>query len=267
MTTKWILLALVLALLVPAVCLGFGKNKVQYRGFEWSILESDYFDIYYYDDEEFLAERVALLADASYDTLSKYFSHCLSTRIPIMIYRSQNEFQQTNITLELLGEGVGGFTELYKNRVVLPFTGSYDELRHVTMHELTHVFNFDMLFGGLLQSVFARQYTYSLPLWFVEGLAEYASEHWDAEAEMVMRDATINEYYFNLYQDVSGYLAYKQGQSVVRYIAERYGREKLSDILQSVTVTRNLDPEGHQVPRLEATLHGVEPLEGPEEQS
>jgi Tol biopolymer transport system component len=234
------LLAAVL-LLVPAFCFGFGKNKVQYRGFEWSILKSEYFDIYYYDDEEFLAERIALLADASCDTLSRYFSHNLSTRIPLMIYRSQNEFQQTNITLELLGEGVGGFTELYKNRVVLPFTGSYEELRHVTMHELTHVYNFDMLFGGLLQSVFARQYTYSLPLWFLEGLAEYASEHWDAEAEMVMRDAMINGYYFNLYQDVQGYLAYKQGQSVIRYIAERYGREKLSDILQSITVSRSMD--------------------------
>jgi Tol biopolymer transport system component len=237
---KRVLLVLLL-LVLPATCLGFGQNKVQYRGFEWAILKSDYFDIYYYEGEEFLAERVALLADACYDTLSGYFGHDLSTRIPIMIYRSQNDFQQTNVTLELLGEGVGGFTELYKNRVVLPFTGSYEDLRHVTMHELTHVFNFDMLYGGLLQSVFARQYTYSLPLWFLEGLAEYASEHWDAEAEMVVRDAAINGYYFSLYQDVSGYLAYKQGQSVIRYIAERYGREKLSDLLRSVSTTRNLD--------------------------
>jgi Tol biopolymer transport system component len=241
MKMKRVLIVSVLLLLVPVICFGFGQNKVQYRGFNWSILRSEYFDIYYYEGEEFLAERAALLADASYDTLSNYFSHSLSTRIPIMIYRSQNEFQQTNVTLELLGEGVGGFTELYKNRVVLPFTGSYDELRHVTMHELTHVFNFDMLYGGLLQSVFARQYTYSLPLWFLEGLAEYASEHWDAEADMVVRDAVISGYYFNLYQDVYGYLAYKQGQSVIRYIAERYGREKLSDILQTISTSRNLD--------------------------
>ncbi|HEC82894.1 MAG TPA: biopolymer transporter Tol, partial [Firmicutes bacterium] len=227
--------------LLPSIGLCFGKNKVQYRGFEWTILKSKHFDIYYYDEEDFLAKRVAVLADACYDSLSHYFSHDLSTRIPILVYKSSNEFQQTNVTLELLGEGVGGFTELFKNRVVIPFTGSYEELRHVVMHELTHVFSFDMLYGGLLESIFTRQYLFALPLWFLEGLTEYVSEYWDSEAEMVMRDATINEYYFALYEDVHGYLAYKEGQSVIRYIAERYGREKLTDIIQNISTTRSLD--------------------------
>lgn len=228
-------------LLMPSLVLAFGKNKVQYRGFDWSILKSKHFDIYYYDDDEFLADRVALLADATYDSISEYFSHDLSTRVPILVYKSNNEFQQTNVVLELLGEGVGGFTEIYKNRVVIPFTGSYEELRHVTVHELTHVFNFDMLYGGLLESIFARQNVLALPLWFLEGLAEYVSEFWDAEAEMVMRDAAIHGYYFALYQNVQGYLAYKQGQSVIRYVAHKYGREKLTDILQNVNTSRSLD--------------------------
>jgi Tol biopolymer transport system component len=228
-------------LITPSVILGFGQNKVQYRGFEWRILKSKYFDVYYYDDEEYLAERVAIVSDASYDSISRFFNHELSSRVPILIYKSGNEFQQTNVTLELLGEGVGGFTELYKNRVVIPFTGSYEELRHVIMHELTHVFNFDMLYGGLLESIFTRQYLFALPLWFLEGLTEYVSDFWDAEAEMVMRDAAITGYYFALYEDVRGYLAYKQGQSVIRYIAERYGKEKLTDVIQSVSVTRSLD--------------------------
>jgi Tol biopolymer transport system component len=228
-------------ILVPSIVLGFGKNKVQYRGFEWLILKSEHFDIYYYDEEELLGERVAALADAAYDTISDYFGHDLSTRIPILVYKSGNEFRQTNVTLELLGEGVGGFTEMYKNRVVIPFTGSYEELRHVIVHELTHVFNFDMLYGGLLESIFTRQYVYALPLWFLEGLAEYVSESWDAEAEMVMRDAAIHEYYFPLYQSGQGYLAYKQGQSVIRYIAEKYGREKLTDILQNASTSRSMD--------------------------
>ncbi len=238
---KRAILIAVVILLLPTLVFAFGKNKVQYRGFDWSILKSEHFDLFYYEGEEFLAERAVLLAEASYDSLSAFFSHTLSNRVPIMMYKSHGEFQQTNVTLELLGEGVGGFTELYKNRVVLPFTGSYEELRHVMMHELTHVFNFDMLYGGLLQSVFARQYMFSLPLWLIEGLAEFASEYWDAEAEMVMRDAVLNNYYFNLQQDVQGYMAYKQGQSVIRYIAYKYGREKVSDVLQNISIARNAD--------------------------
>jgi hypothetical protein len=238
---RWVVAVLVISLIIPSAVLGFGKNKVQYREFDWSILESEYFDIYYYDSNEFLANRVALLADAAYDSLRSYFGHELSARLPIIVYAAPNEFQQTNVTLELLGEGVGGFIEVLKNRIVIPFTGSYEELRHVIVHELTHAFSFDMLYGGLLESIFTRQYLFRLPLWFIEGLAEYVSESWDAEAEMVMRDAAINGYYFALYQDVYGYLAYKQGPSVLKYIAERYGREKITDILQSASTTRNID--------------------------
>ncbi|HVP56813.1 MAG TPA: biopolymer transporter Tol, partial [bacterium] len=132
--------------LVPSLGFAFGQNKVQYKQFEWSILKSKYFDVYYYKEEEFLAQRAAILADACYDSLASTFGHELSRRTPIIIYKSQNDFQETNVTLELLGEGTGGFTEMFKNRVVVPFTGSYEELRHVIMHELTHVFSFDMLY-------------------------------------------------------------------------------------------------------------------------
>ncbi|MGQ9604487.1 MAG: BamA/TamA family outer membrane protein [bacterium] len=239
-TRKMIILALLLMLL-PGIAFSFGKNKVQYRGFQWDILRSNYFDIYYYDGSEDLATRVAVIADVSCEVLGKYFSHELSTRIPILVYNSTNEFQQTNVTLEIIDEGVGGFTELFKNRVVIPFTGSYEELRHVIMHELAHVFSFDMLYGGLLQSIFTRQYVYQLPLWLIEGIAEYASEYWDTEAEMVMRDAAIHGYYFKFYEEVRGYLAYKQGQAVVKYIANRYGEEKIIDLMSGINSTRDVE--------------------------
>ncbi|MFZ1946519.1 MAG: BamA/TamA family outer membrane protein [bacterium] len=234
-------LVVVMAALLPSLVHAFGQNKVQYRQFDWVILKSEHFDIYYYDREEFLARNLALIADAAYDSLARHMGHELRARIPIVIYRSHNEFQETNVTLDLLGEGTGGFTELFKNRVVLPFTGSYEELRHVTVHELTHVFTFDLLYGSLLESIFTRQYLFSLPLWFLEGLTEFESQVWDAEAEMVMRDAAITGYYFPLEVDVQGYLAYKQGQSVIKYIVDKYGREKLTDVIRQTAGMRNID--------------------------
>jgi Tol biopolymer transport system component len=236
-----VLLVVVLAALVPSLVQAFGQNKVQYREFDWVILKSQHFDIYYYDQQELLAKNLALIADAAYDSLARHLGHELRARIPIVIYRSQNEFQETNVTLDLLGEGTGGFTELFKNRVVLPFTGSYEDLRHVTVHELTHVFTFELVYGNMLESIFTRQYLFALPLWFLEGLTEYESQMWDAEAEMVMRDAAITGYYFPLEQDVQGYLAYKQGQSVIRYIVDKYGAEKLTDVIRQTASTRNID--------------------------
>lgn len=234
-------LVLLLILLIPSLAAAFGKNKVQYRVFDWSVLESKYFDIYYYEGEEDLARRVAVIADASYDSLSSHLEHELSKRTPIIVYASHNEFQQTNVTLSLLEEGTEGFTEIFKNRVVVHFNGSYEDLRHLVYHELTHVFTFDMVYGGLLESIFTRQYLFQLPLWFLEGIPEFEASAWDTEAEMVMRDAAIHGYYFPLYYDVYGYLAYKQGQSVIKYIADKYGPEKIRDILQAVAVTRNID--------------------------
>ena len=236
-----LVLVVLLIALAPTAALSFGKNKVQYRDFDWMILKSEHFDVYYYSEERFLADRVAVIADAAYDSLVASYGLELRSRVPIIVYRSNNEFQQTNVILELIGEGTGGFTELFKNRVVVPFTGSYEDLRHVTFHELTHVFSLQLLYGGLLESIFTRQYLFSVPLWFLEGLTEFESQMWDAEAEMVMRDAALTGYYFPLYQDVQGYLAYKQGQSVVRYIVEKYGRQKLSDIIKDLSVARNID--------------------------
>src|SRR5512137_1933191 len=89
--------------LLPSLALAFGQNKVQYKQFEWSILKSKYFDVYYYKEEEFLAERAAVIADACHDSLSHSFGHELTRRVPIIVYRSPNEFQETNVTLDLLG--------------------------------------------------------------------------------------------------------------------------------------------------------------------
>jgi Tol biopolymer transport system component len=158
-------------------------------------------------------------------------NHNLGKRVPCIIYQSHNEFQQTNVTNSLLEEGVGGFTESFKNRMVMPFTGSYEDFRHVLHHELTHAVTFDMLYGNGIGSLLSRRTLFRLPLWFAEGFAEYSSRHgWDTFADMVIRDATVHDYLVPL-EYVGGYLAYKQGQSAVLYLAERYGEEKIAEVL------------------------------------
>ena len=37
----------------------FGKNKVQYAEFEWQKMESEHFDVYFFEEEEALAAYAA----------------------------------------------------------------------------------------------------------------------------------------------------------------------------------------------------------------
>ena len=153
----------------------FGQNKVQYRDFRWQIMTTPHFEIYYYEGEEETARDSARMAERSYDRLSRILRHRFSDPIPLILYASHTDFQQTNVLQSFLSEGTGGVTEFMKNRVILPFTGSYAELEHVLTHELVHAFQGDILFGNGPSASMLNPMAFAPPLWFMEGMAEYLS--------------------------------------------------------------------------------------------
>jgi Tol biopolymer transport system component len=243
-------LAAVLCALVAFVALGvaprpadaqyFGQNKVQYRSYAWHSFSSDHFTIYTYDGLDSVAMRVMDLAEKANVMLSQRMGHQLGHKVPIILYGSHNDFSQTNVTPELIEGSTGGFTEVYRNRVVVPFTGSYEDLRHVVVHELVHAYMFDLLYGGAAGTLIARQSFFSPPLWFAEGLAEYLSLGTEANEEMFLRDGTLESYLPPL-QYSGGYIVYKQGQSAIRFLVERYGEDRLRELLRQIRTYRSFD--------------------------
>ncbi len=210
----------------------FGKNKVRYKDFDWSYIQTRHFDIYFYEDAYETAKFTATVMESAYVEIAKELNYKIQKEIPVFVYNSHNDFQQTNITQGLLPEGVGGFTEAFKNRIVIPFNGSYEEFRHVLHHELTHAFVYDLIYGKSFSSLISRGKLFNLPLWYAEGFAEYSSRHgWDYVSDMFVRDATINNYLAPPAY-LGGFLAYKQGQAMIKYIAETYGEDKLGEILK-----------------------------------
>jgi Tol biopolymer transport system component len=219
----------------------FGKNKVQYQKNDWEYLQSRHFDVYYYRNNRQLAEFTADVAETSFVQLRNTIRFNMSARIPIVVYNSHNDFQSTNVINDLLEESVGGFTEVFKDRVVIPFQGSYEDFRHVIHHELTHAVMFQTFYGGRSGSILTGVMTSNLPLWFAEGLAEYQSLGWDTESDMYMRDATLYDYTPPIESMYSGYIVYKGGQSLWRYIALKYGDPKIGEIVHKVRMTKDLD--------------------------
>ncbi len=218
----------------------FGKNKVQYKDFDWYFIQSSHFDVYFTQGGDTIADFTADAAESAYTMISASFRYQINNRIPIVVYNSHNEFQQTNVINEYLEEGIGGVTELFKNRVVLPFEGDYKKFRHVIHHELVHAVLNDMFYGGSIQSIITNNITLQLPIWFNEGLAEYESLKWDTNSDMFMRDATMHEYLPPI-QRLDGYFAYRGGQSVWNYIATKYGEQKIAEILMRIRGTRNVE--------------------------
>lgn len=220
----------------------FGKNKVQYDAHEWYYVQSKHFDVYYYEPGgKYLAEFTARAAENAYVQTSKNFQHEISDRIAILVYQSHNDFAVNNAApLPEYSEGIGGVTELFKNRIAMPFTGDYRNYQRVLHHELVHAVINDMFYGGSIQSIIQNNISLRIPLWFNEGIAEYEAQGWDTQSDMYVRDAILNDNLAPI-PYLGGFFAYRGGQGVWDYVSEQYGREKVGEIMQRLRLTRSVE--------------------------
>ncbi len=214
----------------------FGRNAVQWERFRFEVLKTDHFDIYYYPEEQQAAADVGRMGERWYARLSHLLRHRLRDRQPVVLYASHPHFQQTNTLGGSPGEGTGGVTEAFKRRIVLPVGGSLAETDHVLGHELVHAFQYSMTGQGRVSST---NYPSALrmPLWFIEGMAEYLSiGPVDPLTAMWMRDAARRDKGLPTIRklDSQRYFPYRYGQALWAYVAGRYGEEVIGDMLRAI---------------------------------
>jgi Tol biopolymer transport system component len=242
MTVRLIVAVLMLAVVgsVPAHAQYFGQNKVQYRDFDFKVLKTEHFDIYYYPEMESSVQLAAQMAERWYVRLSGVLQHELSSRQPLVLYAAHPHFQQTNVLAGEIGEGTGGVTESAKRRVIMPFAGGLAETDHVLGHEIVHAFQYDiaatMTDGGTAYALGA------LPLWFVEGMAEYLSVGpVDANTAMWVRDATAREKMPSVDRlDDPDFFPYRYGHAFWAYVAGRWGDWSVGEMLRVGVQTGDL---------------------------
>ena len=232
-----ILAAALLATASPSAAqyYAFGKNKVQYENFDWLTLKGEHVEIFYYPQEEPIARLALQFAEESYRDLSAKFQHEVTRTIPLIVYSSHHHFEQTNVSPMFVPEGVQGFTEFMKGRVVLPYTGSYAEFHHVLHHEMVHVFQFSIL--DEVYKKYRRTNYVVPPLWLSEGLAEYWSTDWDAQGTMVVSDLVLEGHMpriNDLWKYNGTFTVYKLGQSLCEYIGETYGQDALRRVYAEI---------------------------------
>ena len=216
----------------PAHAQAFGRNKIQYDGFDWHVLRTEHFDVYYYPEAEELARIGAAEAESAYASLEDRFAMSLVERVPVVFYATNLHFKGTNITPGFIPDGVGGFFEFLKGRVVIPADGNLGRFRRVIRHEMTHVFTFNRLARVLRDH--RRPGETSLPLWFTEGLAEYWSGPPDYQHEMILRDEIASNSFVPLHDldRIAGtFTMYKEGEAFCRFVSETYGEERILELI------------------------------------
>lgn len=233
-----------LCMTFPAYAQYFGRNKVQYESFDFKLIKTEHFDVYFYPELAKMAPIAARLAERWYARLSRVFNYNLRDRQILILYASSPHFQQTSAISGILGEGTGGVTEMFKRRIVLPLGASLGESDHVIGHELVHAFQIDMTSMGSPGLSSQPPNAVRLPLWMIEGLAEYLSiGSVDPLTSMWMRDVTRREELPAVKKLVNTYkyFPYRYGQSLWAFITGKWGDMKVAGLMKSAGRSGNYE--------------------------
>ena len=210
----------------------YGKNRVKYDHFDWHIYTTDHFEIFYYPEFEEHLERVAGYLESAYQQISSDLKHDLALQIPVVLFKTHSEFEQQNIFPEDIPEGVAAFAEPYRNRMVLPIDDPPDELYRLITHELTHIFEFDIIPRAVIRS--------GIPLWVDEGLADHLTGVWHPLDLMMVRDAAVADIVPKMTrpEEFFGFnsprLPYNLGHAAFEFIEDGWGKEGIRQFMFSL---------------------------------
>ena len=231
----------------------FGKNKIQFNKKHWQIHKTAHFNIYLDKSCSNINEATANIVEDVYDYLADFYEQDIKIIIPIIVFNSSLDFANNNISREIFTEATGGFTEILRNRIVIPFNGNWQEFSHVLTHELNHAFQFNLIYGhsDVLSSSLSKQSLSSKtqpPLWFMEGISEYLTAGLDEKAEMYLKDGIINGSLPTLMEMQNPYrlgsryyYVYKGAQGFFHWLHLTYGKKKLKHFIHYMLKIGNAD--------------------------
>jgi Tol biopolymer transport system component len=216
----------------------FGKNRIQYRPFKWQVLTSQNFEVYFYEGGQQSATLAIQLAESDFDRITEILGYSPFSRTKIFVYTSTQDLNQSNVGLNLSSEREIKEENLAKSRIEIAYSGSATSFRKDLVNEVSHVFIHDMLYGGSIKESLQNSLLLSVPDWFMNGITAYISEGWSTEMDSYMRDAVLNKY-LKRPSLTSGKESALVGQSIWNFVAEKYGKDNISNILNLTRIIRN----------------------------
>lgn len=205
----------------------FGRSKEMLKSFPWTVQETAHFKIYHYSDDSAFIEKIAQTAEQAYSDLSLFLDVQVEKKISLIFYTSHIDFEQTNL-IDYMPPGVEAFAEPIGERMVLHGDRDFSEFARTLVHELGHIFTFQIFYKNISRSRMALRRP---PTWVAEGFSELITNNWDSFNLMTVRDAVIHERLPTISESgrinaemLIGRIDYDMGHLVYNFLMERYGR-------------------------------------------
>lgn len=216
----------------------FGKNRVQYRQFDWLYLSGENFDVYYYDARKTVAQEALEYLEGEFDRITDLIGYPPYFKTKVFLYNSLSDLRQSNVGLNHNVFNVGGETEFIKPYVEVAHLGTAQEFKEELLFQISDIMLNEMMFGGNLKDMFQSSILMNLPDWFVDGASLYVAKGWSMEMDDYIRQLMTTRKARRATK-LSGKDAGLVGQSIWNFIAEKYGKSSVANILNYTRVTRN----------------------------
>lgn len=216
----------------------FGKNRIQYKQFNWQYLSSENFDVYYYAERRKVATEAIQYLEAEFDRITDLIGYPPYLKTKVFLYNSITDLQQSNIGLNHTPFNVGGETEFIKPYVEIAHPGNVGDFKEELIYKMSDLMVREMMFGGSLKDMFQNAVLLNLPEWFIDGASQYVAKGWNAEMDDYVRQLVKSKRIGKALK-FSGKESALVGQSIWNYIVEKYGKSSISNILNYTRVIRN----------------------------
>lgn len=216
----------------------FGKNRIQYKTFDWSFYSSENFEVYFYGRGDDIAQKTIAYLEEEFSRITETIGYFPFAKTRVFLYNSISDKQQSNIGVRGRDFTVGGQTNFIQSQVEIAYTGDFSSFKAKTVFTITDMLIQEMLYGGNIAEMFQSSFTTPIPVWFTGGVSSYIAYGWSKESDDAVRDFVANNQqnkFIKLGPEMNVFL----GQSIWNFITQRYGQRSISNVLNLARIIRN----------------------------
>ncbi len=224
----------------------YGKNRIQYKKFEWKYYQTENFNTYSNQGGLELGKFVAQVAEEELRSIEDATEYSLQRKANIVVYNTYDDYKSSNIGLGIDWQNSGGLTKLVNNKMVLYYNGDHENLRMQIRQGIARILTDNILFGDDIGEVASNAALLDLPKWLTDGYVSFIAENWSTKFDDQLKSAMLSGTYTKFYQ-----FAFKQpdlaGHAFWYYISEKYKKENVTYFLYLARLYKNLNTASQRI--------------------